>query len=290
MLLMRVQLVIGTIIDFLDTRSWIQFSYTCKAVNEFKFIQLHMMHKQRTRGHCHFANRVTLDDLLKWLTMSKGTLFNVDFSCPGSLDLRFFPLLGSSIHTLNLSNYKCLLGHDIFVHLTDISVLNIDGCTAISGDNLHLLTNIQSLHMSECTSITNEALQKLTTLRTLCIPYCTQITNKALQNLQQLRVLDIRWCSLVTGALFQYLPNLDTLQIAGDSIRSSDFKYLTGLRHVTLCNCPQVTNVAFRGLKHLESAFVTHCDNITSAAFTHLPGNCTNSACYMGLVFTRRRR
>ena len=87
------------IIEFCDTREWLQLSYTCKGINQFKFNRLFMSNKRRT-----LLRELSPKRIGYWFRLNRGTLFNVGVNWhPDVTDEHFQFLKG--IHTLYM--YGC---------------------------------------------------------------------------------------------------------------------------------------------------------------------------------------
>ena len=82
------------VVEFLQTREWLQLSYTCSEINNIKFDKRLMVHKRRT------AKQMCTDDMLK---AAEGTLFNVSVANCAQLTAAAFSHMCGTIHTLDMS-------------------------------------------------------------------------------------------------------------------------------------------------------------------------------------------
>jgi hypothetical protein len=109
------------IIEYCNTIDWIQLSYTCKDINNIKYEQLLMKNKKRTLKCGHVQD----------IALSKGTLFNVNFSSNQEIEDHDFSSLQGTIHTLDMS--ICLnITDEAFVYLKGIHALDISYCIRIT--------------------------------------------------------------------------------------------------------------------------------------------------------------
>jgi hypothetical protein len=230
--MVEIDLVTGLVIDFLDTPDWIQFSYACKAVNAFKYVKTHMIHKQRNIR----AAVTDKEMLLESLTKSTGTLFNVGFSrglglaMRWEIDDRFFAPLVGTIHTLNMA-WCDQVTDKAFVHLKGIHSLDMRGCDRVSDAAFQYLAGIHTLNMA----------------------WCDQVTDKAFVHLKGIHSLDMRGCDRISDAAFAHLAGIHTL-------------------NMSFCKQESITDAAFVHLKGIHELSMEHCTQITDAALVHLTG------------------
>jgi len=85
------------IIDFCDTTEWLQLSYTCKGINQFKFNRLLMCNKKRT-----LKRNLNEQEIEYWFRLAKGTLFNVQLNKHSYVMDEHFQFL-EGVHTLDMS-------------------------------------------------------------------------------------------------------------------------------------------------------------------------------------------
>jgi hypothetical protein len=302
---------LGVILDYLDTHNWIQFSYTCKDINELKRAKDLMIHKKRTLLHS-IANT---EAVLQSLTAATGTLFNVDFGrgvvlnphimwlSPGDqIDDRFLAPLSGTIHTLNIS-YCSLVTDQAFEHLKGIHTLEMRYCTQITDTAFEHLEGIRGLNMSNCTRITDKAFVHLKGIQHLIMNGCTQetITHRAsehlaglhilsasgckcvndlfLENLRGIRVLAMSRCRNATDKGFAHLKGIHTLDMSfchQETITDAAFEHLQGIHTLCMSHCMQhtITGEALAHLKGIHTLDMSHCSQtvITDAAFEHLAG------------------
>ena len=62
----------SNIVEFCDTKEWLQLSYTCKGINRFKFNRLLMSNKVRK-----LQGTLNKKEIKHWFRLGRGTLFNV---------------------------------------------------------------------------------------------------------------------------------------------------------------------------------------------------------------------
>lgn len=86
---------IGVILSFMDTRDWIRLSYTCRALNRLKYDRSVMVHKQRTL--CRDLSDI--DQIHHYLSLCRGTLFNVSWNQSRWINDDTFAMLQGTIHT-----------------------------------------------------------------------------------------------------------------------------------------------------------------------------------------------
>jgi hypothetical protein len=64
-----------TVIQYLNSKDWIQLSYCSKDLNELKYCQYIMKDKVRTE-----KRKIQYHELCRLISLSKDTLFNVELS------------------------------------------------------------------------------------------------------------------------------------------------------------------------------------------------------------------
>lgn len=245
---------IGEIIKFLPTKDWIQFSYTCKNINQFKYADYLMVNKKRT-----LKRHLNANEIEKGFKASQGTLFNVDFNANNPYKNRtvedfHFQYFKDTIHTLNMS-YCTQITDKAFQHLKGIRQLSMECCKQITNDAFrHLQGSIYRLNIGYCKQITNDAFRYLQeSIHTLEMCYCERITDEAFQHLKGIHRLSIQGCNQITNDAFQYLQG---------SIRILD-----------MADCTQITDSAFKHLKGIHILRISGCKQITDDAFRHLQGS-----------------
>jgi hypothetical protein len=192
----------GVVLGFLGTRDWIQFSYTCKAVNAFKYVKPLMIRKRRT-----LRKIMDQEDLLRSLNAAKGTLFHVSYSrarMSGTIpfpqairmvDDDLFPPLEGTIHTLVM---------DHCVHVSDAAFKHLHG--------------IRKLDMSECKQITDAAFVHLKGVRTLCLQNCPEITDAAFEHLAGVVNLFVTGCRCITDRFLEHIDGARFVQATASTI------------------------------------------------------------------------
>jgi hypothetical protein len=289
-------LVVGLIIDFLDTRAWIQFSYTCAAVNAFKTVKAHMIRKMRTLVHC--THDPWLSRALNWLRLAQGTLFNVDFSYRYRLTDAFLEPLAGTIHTLNMDGCNLVTGaafvhlrgihtldmshckqetitDDALTHLDGISGLDISYCDQITDAAFAHFAGLDALGMASCRSVKSETLLHLKGIRRLDISYCDQIQGKHLAELTGLRQLKMRNCSQLGDDTLSHLVNLQELDMSmfrlrdPPFIRGESFRQLTQLHTLRMGGCTSVRPDNLRHLAKVHTLDISRCEHISDSAFVH---------------------
>ena len=193
------------IIEFCDTHEWVQLSYTCKGINQFKFNRLLMFNKERT------LKQMRKQEFEHWLRLGKGTFFNVYFKKnPALVDEHFQFLEG--IHTLSISEREEITDN-AFSHLTGIHTLDMSYCDPITDNAFRHLAGIHTLDISGCRRITDEAFKYLTGIHTLDMSYCTLITDNAFPHLVGIQELTMNGCDQksITEKAFVYLKGIHTL-------------------------------------------------------------------------------
>jgi hypothetical protein len=215
---------LGLVIEFLDTRAWIQFSYTCREINAFKTVKHLMIHKKRTLIALPPDTEHTVDDILTWMRASSQTLFNVDFSMAAifhkidgsAIDDRFLAPLTGIIHTLDMSCCNQVTG-TAFVHLRGIQVLNMQNCNqeSITDEALRHLAGIHTLIMHRCTqtTITGAAIRSLS-VHTLGISHCSGLTDAVFEPPLSVRRLEMWGCHKITNATRRRLRATEGLEFA----------------------------------------------------------------------------
>jgi hypothetical protein len=292
---------VRTIINFMDTRTWIQFSYTCRELNAFKYVKALMIHKKRSINF-----ELGRLEVLCSLMRASGTLFNVDFQEGDGedegkyVDDRFFGPLTGTIHTLNMSYcnrvtdaafvhlkgihtlrmfscYQKMITDAAFEHIQGIHSLNISGCNQITDAAFVHFKGIHKLYMLYCaqTTITDKAFEHLKGIHTLNMSHCTQhtITNKAFEHLKGIHTLDISGCKRVTDAAFEHLRGIHTLDMAGcRQITDRAFEHLKGIHTLSVGACTQLTDAAMAHISGVRNLAVWGCTRLTDEAFRHLAG------------------
>ncbi len=221
------------VVMFCNTPEWIQLSYTCKDLNRFKFCKELMKSKRRT-----MIKELSPDEITKYFTMCKGTLFNVH---------------------LRRNHLNIRDSHLSF--LERIHALNICACVHLTDDAFKYLKGIHTLNMVHCSQyrITDEAFAHLKGVHTLSMIGCTQetITDKAFENLKGIHTLKMSKCRQET-------------------ITDKAFEHLKGIHTLLMIRCDQetITDKAFANLKGIHTLNMVECtqETITDAIFEHLQG------------------
>jgi hypothetical protein len=301
---------LGLIIDFLDTRNWLQFSYTCREINAFKYARCLMVRKMRTLIALPSGTEHAVDDILSWMHASSQTLFNVNFSmaafCRATdghrIDERFFAPLAGTIHTLDMA--WCIHATDAaFAHLRGIHTLDMSYCsqTTITDTAFEYLKGIHTLIMNECsqktitdkalahvadirvlaargrTHFTDAAFQQLTDVRSLALGGRTNISNAAIAHMSSLRALCVPAHGCLTDDVFAGLPNLRSLVMPTcrqPGLTEALFRHLPLLQRLDVARCTDklVTDGLFKHLPALHTLDISECHQLSDMAFVHLAG------------------
>jgi hypothetical protein len=275
---------LGAIISFLNTRAWIQFSYTCKEINAFKYAQHLMIHKKRTIWVMSADKGMLLESLAK----STDTLFNVHFGMcydpvavlgpDDSIDDRFFAPLAGTIHTLSI-RWCPFVTDAAFVHLKGIHTLDMSHCNqeTITDAAFKHLKGIHTLNMSHCTqhTITNKAFEHLKGIHTLDISGCKRVTDAAFEHLRGIHTLDMAGCRQITDRAFEHLKGIHTLSVgACTQLTDAAMAHISGVRNLAVWGCTRLTDEAFRHLAGVEVLNMNRCSDtlITPAVLGYLRG------------------
>ena len=229
------------VVEFCETKEWLQLSYTCKGINQFKFNRSLMFNKKKT-----LRGLLRKRDIDRWFQLSRGTLFNIDLNSNRDVTDEHFQFL-EGIHTLDMRfcdqitdkavahlngirvlDMKCCkkITDEAFVYLKGIHKLDMYGCLHITDKALAYLEEVHILNMGCCVQITDKAFVHLEGIHTLDMSYCTQITDNAFVHLTSVRYLVLNYCrqeSLQTEKLLGYLKNVRYLFWYGTTILD-DFK------------------------------------------------------------------
>jgi hypothetical protein len=266
---------LGLIIEYLDTRDWIQFSYTCKAINALKYVECLMVNKPRT------IVRYPTEDTLDSIRSAHGTLFNVVFGSRHWIHLTddYFEPLAGTIRELNMRS--CIFVTDAaFKHLKGIRVLDMSQCkqNTITNAAFAHLADVEVLAMQWCTqsTITDEAFQGLKKLVSLDIS-CTRFTDSTLSCLEGIHTLKMSRCHRITDAGFKHLKGIHTLDMYSCNQRTvtdAAFEHLKGVHTLDMSHCNQetITDKAFAHLGDIHTLIMSHChqETISHRAFEHL--------------------
>jgi Leucine-rich repeat (LRR) protein len=264
---------LGVIIDFLDTtHDWLQFSYTCKDINELKFAKEIMIRKKRTLRDT-VKGSVFASHHLASLNAAKGTLFNVDFSGRVFVTDKFLEPLAGTIHTLDVSHIRRkTLTDEAFKHLAGIHTLKMSGCTKLTGEAFKYIKGVQYLDMSVCdqSTIKDMHFSHLAGIHTLNMYACSQrsITDNAFESLGGIQKLEISCCTQLSGTGFKHMGSLRSLELDTTNVREG-FEYLGNLRTLSLSGC-DVGDCAFECLTGLEELNISACEHLTDNAIKHL--------------------
>jgi tetratricopeptide (TPR) repeat protein len=173
------------VIEHLDTRSWIQLSYTCSTINRLKYNENLMINKQKT---------LKFSALLKTFNQTDSNMvFNLRIVEPEDRKLNANYNMFSSMH-----------------HLT---ILNVKKCNTITDAELKLLPNLTILNASYCQKITGEQIKQMTRLKVLLISFCSQITDEVFKDLNNLEILDVFKCGVTTDIFLNLNSNIKALKL-----------------------------------------------------------------------------
>jgi Leucine-rich repeat (LRR) protein len=265
--------VFYNVIGFLDTHDWIQLSYTCRRINQFKYVQPLMIHKRRSMRKWEHSKGI-----LRSFRAAKGTLFNVSFRGCHFVCCHYSSPLSGTIHTLDVSN-STAFEEMAPAHLTTLRNLCISprkgpleaNCT------FRALTGLTALSCVESSgSLSDATITRLRGLRALDITLNKKVTDAALAHLGNLEVLIMSQCQGggITDAGLARLTNLHTLDISYClQLTDAALQPLTRLRALTVKSCKQLTDAAFVNMKELRILNMTCCDQpeLTDAVFEYMP-------------------
>ena len=220
------------IVEFCNTREWLQLSYTCKGINQFKFNRSLMSNKQRTLKRHLFKEYIA-----HWFRMGRGTLFNVD--------------LNRSAHVTD--------GH--FQFLEGIHTLRMNYCENITDNAISYIVGVKQLEIVYCNRLTDSAFAHLEGIHSLDMSLCSQstITDKAFSHLLGIKVLWMNGCnqSQITDKAFSYLSGIKTLGMRSckqDTITNKAFVYLSGINKLDVSHCQRF--IAPKILPQLKGATI----------------------------------
>jgi Leucine-rich repeat (LRR) protein len=267
--------VLHGVIGFLDTRSWIQLSYTCKTANAFKYDKHLMIHKPRTMRKWKYSLS-TLGKILRSFRAARGTLFNVDISSYSPEDHNLVPLAGT-IHTLRIARCESLTSA-AFPWLRTVRKLELQktGDSEIRASAFRHIEHLDELTIPDCgRAVTDRSLERFRDLRVLSIPSSTRITDATFEHAHKLQTLDMGGCGgqRITNKAFETLTDLRTLNIAGcPQITDQGLANLSKLTSLDMsfCTLPTITDSVFEHLPALRELDITTRVGITEAAFAHL--------------------
>jgi hypothetical protein len=306
--------IIQIVSDYLSTSDWIQFSYTCKQINDLKYLPQATKEKERTA-------KLTADELQKCLKLASGTLFNVTFNEWNLVRDRTISYLKGSIVKLKILNGKFLTSKSFKYLRGTIKELEIVFCDKLENNDFKYLEKIESLRLEECKGINDKAFHYLksvvslslirfstgaitdnaincldgTRLHSLIIINCKNFTDQAFINLKALHTLDITKCQAITDEAFVNLTQLHTLRMAYCNqkfITDKAFSYLNKLTNLDMSNCNQltITNQAFSYLKNLKHLKMDYCKQrtITDSAFEYLAESIESLSVYGVYSLTKK--
>jgi Leucine-rich repeat (LRR) protein len=262
---------LGNVIEYLDTRDWIQFSYTCKTVNDFKRAKHLMLQKKRT------LVREDTVEAAAALTLCPESLFNVDLLANESSDSEFLKPLTGTVHNLRLS--LCQepdANNHTFRHLHSVHTLRLRAHSALfvpRPEDFAHLTNIHSLDISYGRAITNAMLAYLPALRELNMAYFDgpTVDDTVFKHLPNLHTLNITRCAQFTDAAFEHLGKLTSLTAGGcHDLTDAALAHTPLLRELRINGCANLTEQGIAHLTELRILIMPYCFNIKASAFDKL--------------------
>jgi hypothetical protein len=277
---------LSVIIDYLDTPDWLQFSYTCRRINQFKYDGSIMWRKKRTMLNEIIRHRDRgRAAVRRSFRAATGTLFNVSIQFSDFADDDLLACIRGTIHTFDMTYCEQdEISDRTLEHMEGtIRVLRMSRCYQITDAAFrHLAGTIEELDISYCTALTDAAFQHLGGLRRLAMAGCKQetLTDRAFTHLRGLCHLDMSWCTQLTDHAFEPLTGtlltLNMRRCVQRAITDRAFSHVGGslvALHMEDCDQPTITDRAFSYMGNtLIKLNMSGCrqTTITDAAFRHL--------------------
>lgn len=262
----------SSVIEFCDTRTWIQLSYTCRALHQFVRVPYVVSNKKYTvKGS--IDNQATLH---RYLQMNRGRLFNVWFTKPDLVNDETLSFLRGSIIELDIQRCSQVTDQGMMYLKGTIQVLRMSGCTGVTDHGLeNLAGTIRSLDMDNCSAITDNGLRHLRgTIKELSIAQCRYITDAGLDHLRgTIKTLSLYGCRGITNfGLASLTGTIQHLNIAGCLISDAGLAHLSPtIQSLDISHCTHVTD---QGLIHLRDCVQTltmfNCTGVTQQGIESL--------------------
>ncbi|KAL0491576.1 F-box/LRR-repeat protein [Acrasis kona] len=262
--------VLSIIVMYLDTPTWIKFSYTCQLANSFKHNQQLMDNKEMRIKNLEVYYQTfsppkkRLIDIFKKQHKKKAIQYNTTLK---EIDVPITPLL--FIRSLDLS-YNFTRTRVRILQDSSIINLNVSGCYYLDCSDLSCLTQLESLK-ADGTCVTDAVLSTLTNLRKLSVSACRDVTCDTFLHMSKLQDLNISFCQGITDKGFENLSNITKLNMSGCVLVSNEsLEFIKNVRVLSLRQCKQITDVGLCHLSKVVDLNIAGCNLVTDVGICHL--------------------
>jgi len=266
---------INDIVLFMDTKTFINFSYTCKEYNQYKH-QHELTQNKVKKVNCKSGQ------LLTNLRRANGTISHIDIFMESEIDVENIEprdadlraCCQNTVRVLKLSYTTKISGLYFSYIANTLQVLEITNITNFKEQYLAELINLKSLQvkMTDHKNIRGYFLQKIGGGLEKFIMHAPNFDSDNLKYLTKVKKLDLLYNNMQSAHFLQVNPALQYLTISFTSNPMDDVvkHFGSSLKSLISVNC-NITDHCAQYLKVIETLYITRNSYITSHFFKSLP-------------------